>query len=677
LAGAAITQTAAWQAWHLPWAPRPTTTTTTSTFTETTTTRSTTATTTTRTTTATTPGDPPEHVYGGQPTKDAFHQWLGLWRGGYYGNDINKTGIPDLEDKALPRAFRGYKAKVVYSRGGVASGVVSEGMGYAMMIEGFEAANGSKEALANGLSLARAWLGMVSGPSGVPHPLGGGTNLDAPMSALDVGHWPYGVSAIKGKDGQAASGVPAWKWPFYQCPDGCVGSASDADPDATLGLAYLAAALGYPDDFVDLVVRSVIAFASADLGFPDVYRTLPGGRRMFVVKGGSSWGGLLPPGGKYKSSQETWCYSPGYFAPGHYRVFRDFVTRHWKPAFEEYLPPHVGSTPSTLEELREAFDGAVVAGYNILYHASCGNGAVANWVGVQAACDSNTSLHCDGVPWAHTPYVGDDGGNCSTSGTPWGSYGPDAARAPWRIALDYVLYPQESIAVTMYDTDGHIDHGTWFNAKAYLNRFVQEYHYKAYCDGGIPHACLDPAEGYSPYKLAQPYDPKSKTKPQLTCDNVPVEGETWYAHFMSWPTFTAFVVPYDHIPAGKGSAWMDTFSSLCHFDEQGKAKGVLCSNSYFEASQEVICTQIMAGAVPPLPVAGSTMAVVRKFDNALPFVVTGRQAVSAAAGLLVTMAAFFVVMSGRRLRAAPRAPRDPRSMALYYDKAASEVTDGA
>jgi hypothetical protein len=624
------------------------------------------------------------HLFGGQATKDAFHNWLAQWRDGYRENDVSQTGIPEVADEALPQALRGRKAKVLWSGGGAASGVVTEGIGYALMVEGFEAARGSQEAVDNGLALTRAWLGMVAGPTDVPHPLGGGTNLDAPSSALKVDNWPYGVSAIEGPpNSKVASGVAAWKYPFDQCDGGCIGSASDADEDAALGMVYLAGALGYPEDFVDVAMRAVIAFASADMGFPDVYRTLPDGTRVFVVKGGSMWGGLLPSGGKYKAAQEPWCYSPGYFAPGHYRTFRDFVAKHWKPAFNTYLPPHVTSfgvsRPSTAAELRSAFDGAIVAGYNILYRASCQSGSVANWVGVQAECDSEDSLHCDGVPWAHTPYVGKDLENCSASGTPWGSYGPDGSRAPWRIALDYLLFPKEAMSITMYDDEGRVDDSIFFNAKAYLNRFAAQYFYSAWCDGGTPGDCLGPSEMESPYKLAHAFDPKYHPK-YVTCDNVPVESDTWWAQAMSYPTFTAFVAPYDNFGFKASSNWMDTFSKICRFDNSsGKVTvtGTLCSNSYFEASQEVICTQIMAGAVPALPAkAGDIVNVFQRM--APPIVSTGRRAAFAAAGFVLLGAALLSGISiGRRRQWFPAGGRDQRRIALYQRTPPSTGPDGA
>ena len=106
------------------------------------------------------------------------------------------------------------------SSGGAAGGVVTEGMGYALMVEGFEAAAGNKTGLANGLALMKAWLGMVYGPDRIEHrPLGGG--IEAANSAVKVDTWPYGVSAV---NGSTPAGVAAWKYPLKTCAGDCLGS---------------------------------------------------------------------------------------------------------------------------------------------------------------------------------------------------------------------------------------------------------------------------------------------------------------------------------------------------------------------------------------------------------------------------------------------------------------------
>jgi len=528
-------------------------------------------------------------IAGGQKVKEAFAGFLSLWRDSYQDND---GSVPEVEDDVLPSSFAGIKTKIVVSSGGAAGGVVTEGMGYGIMVEGFKAVSGDRNAIATGLGLLRGWMGMVNGPEKYPQPFGGGNGKSMEASTA-VDTYPYGVSAIKGHQG-GYSGVAGWKFPVEQCYPPCQGSATDGDEDAILGMIYLSDAQGNPADFVDLVVRGIISFASADLGFPDLYRTLPNGQRMFVPKGGSQWGGLLPMEGQFKSSQEPWCYNPSYFAPGHYRVFRDFARKHWKREFDAYLPKHLDDSPSTLQEMVAAFDGSITAGYNILYYSSCSSGAVGNWVGVKAECTDKKSLNCPGVPWATTPYVGESG-TCSASGTTFGSYGPDASRTPWRIAMDYILYAEESSRVTIYDREGRPEPNVLYNAKTYLNGMASQYLAHAQCDAVKDNCIVAGMTRTATYKLAVAFD----QGPDVTCDNVPNAAQSWWAAFMAWPTFTAFVAPLDSLTQSDNGKWLDTFASICDFSG-GKPQGDICASSYFELGQEVVATMVMSGAVVPL-----------------------------------------------------------------------------
>jgi len=392
-----------------------------------------------------------------------------------------------------------------------------------------------------------------------------------------------------------------------------------------------------------MVMRTVIAFASADLGFPDIYRTLPGGERIFVPKMGSTWGGLTPDTGAYKTQQSPWCYSPGYFGPAHYRTFRDFARSRWRPQFANYLPKHLNAQPSTLEELLMAFDGAVTSGYNILYYSSCNSGAVSNWVGVEAACGGNNAgsgLNCEGVPWKHTPYVGSEKGTCNASGTAFGQFGADASRTPWRIAMDHVLYRNESRVVTMYDRDGKVDKSIAFGSQEYLNRIAGQYVRHSKCNGGKAGSCLKPDSkpAYSPWKLATAWDLNAKDPaPDLTCHGVPAgKPDNWWGGYMSYPSFSAFVAPFAPITPEESLCWMDTFSCICNV-KSSTPTGPICQTTYFDLSQAVISTMIMAMSLTKLEDAqrvSSTVAVpiirkqalldtnlqgpVRSFDDAVP-----------------------------------------------------------
>lgn len=561
-------------------------------------------------------------IFGGEAAKAAFRGFLAAWHELYREND---GAVPELADESLPEAFRGVRAKVVQSAGGAAEGgVVTEAIGYGIMVEGVQAAAGNRTSLVNGLALMRSWLGMVGGPehsfkplkSNFPsktlQPLGGGGGV-VEGSATKVDVPPYGVSAIlpHGPTARGPSGVAAWKYPINSCSWGlCLGSATDGDEDAVFGMIYLAAALHYPEDFTDTVVRALISVASADLGFPDLYRTLPDGRKVFVPKGGSRWGGLAPSSGRFQSTFNAGCINPSYFAPASYRLFRDFASRHWKPSFDAYLPPHQDGTKSSLDELMEAFDGAVIASYNLLYRSTCPSGSISNWAGSQAACENAEDLNCLGVPWAFTPHVGATG-TCTGSGTKWGSWGKDACRAPWRIAMDYTLYPLESAKVTMYDSAGHVDPSIGFNAKVYLNRLASQYKRHSRCDGGKPGDCRSSGRpGRTDAQKLAPAFVMALGAPGITCNNVPVPADpSWWAAEMSHPTFAGFVAPLASLSAAESASWLDTFAELCDFSRMGSFDDMdtehgladLCSKTYFQASQQVVSAMVTSGMLRKLP----------------------------------------------------------------------------
>lgn len=557
--------------------------------------------------------------------KKSFEVWLSSWRNLYV--EPGKDNVPLLDDEALPKAFDGVIPKVVLSEGGAAGGVVSEGMGYGLMLEGMAAVRGDGWALDLGLSLMRSWMGMVQGPD-PEQVLGGANGGDDSATKLDSAS--YGVSAVKGK---GPAGVATWKYPPDLCAADepwkpCRGSAADGDVDAVLGMVYLAGAKDYAEDFVDVVMRSVIAFASADLGFPDMYRVLPDGKRVYVPKAGSQWGGLTPPGGRFKAKGPEWCYNPSYFAPAHYRTFRDFVKTHWRKSFDAYLPPRLNGSKTSADDLMDAFDGAILGGYNILYYSSCESGAVSNWVGVETPCEDDDTLSCNGIPWAHTPYVGKDGGECSTSGTIWGSFGAESSRTFWRVAMDYALYAEESEKVDIYWRTGWVNQNVTFNARTFLNRIMTQYKDYAKCDGGSVGGCdCDWGDCVNtnktrPWMLNEAFAvDKEPPTPGMICDNVPKLGQhqAWWAGFMSYPTFTAFIAPYQdyvYMPNKKLTAgpmseqenrnWMNTFAFVCDFGnwtEKGgwRIEGKVCQRTYFHVSQEAIAMMIMSGSLSPLP----------------------------------------------------------------------------
>jgi len=258
----------------------------------------------------------------------------------------------------------------------------------------------------------------------------------------------------------------------------------------------------------------------------------------------------------------------------------------------------VSGTNTSLELLLHAFNGAVTGGYNLLYYSSCSSGAVANWVGMKTPCANGDDLSCSGVPWAYTPYVGENKGTCTASGTGWGQYGADACRTPWRIAIDYILYEKESLDVVLYDRAGMKITSEKFNAQIYLNRFVDQYQKYADCDGGNPDGCIE-GNVVGTDKLSKAF---SSSTQGVTCSNVPITPTAqWMSPFMSYPTFTSFVARSDNMSVAEQKQWMETFASICDFSSGTPTGGNgMCATYYFAAGQEVISSMIIAGDLKPL-----------------------------------------------------------------------------
>jgi hypothetical protein len=161
--------------------------------------------------------------------------------------------------------------------------------------------------------------------------------------------------------------------------------------------------------------------------------------------------------------------------------------------------------------------------------------------------------------------------------------------------MDYILYANESSRVTIYDREGKPDPNAVYSAKTYLNGMAKQYIEHAQCDA-VKGDCM--AAGMTKtatYKLAVAFD----QGPHMTCDNVPNAAQSWWAAFMAWPTFTAFVAPLDSLTPSDNRKWLDTFANICTFSG-GKAHGDICQTSYFELGQEVIASMVMSGAVVPL-----------------------------------------------------------------------------
>merc|ERR1719414_2795156 len=90
---------------------------------------------------------------------------------------------------------------------------------------------------------------------------------------------------------------------------------------------------------------------------------------------------------------------------------------------------------------------------------------------------------------------------------------------------------------------------------------ASQYKNNAQCDGGKGDCKAAGMPLTATFKLSVAFD----QGPDVTCDNVPNAAQSWWAAFMAWPTFTAFVAPFGPLSARDSAIWLDTLASSCDF----------------------------------------------------------------------------------------------------------------
>jgi len=146
---------------------------------------------------------------------------------------------------------------------------------------------------------------------------------------------------------------------------------------------------------------------------------------MYLWRGGTCWGGYDTSSADQPDDRNL-CINPGYFSPGQWRLFKQYLKEH-----ADLVPK-----PHSAAELGAVLDSSIVWGYNTLQRISCENGLVSNWWT---------------LPDTGWPYKGEL--KCQNSGTMAGAYYSDAARIPWRVALDYLWF-QDAATAPLYDENG-------------------------------------------------------------------------------------------------------------------------------------------------------------------------------------------------------------------------------
>ena len=333
-------------------------------------------------------------------------------------------------------------------------------------------------------------------------------------------------------------------------------------------------------------VKSIAAFVLEDLGLAAPHLNSrrvpvngdvpPSLQQMYLWRGGSCWGGY-DTSTPDASGNRNLCIAPAYFAPGQWRLFARYVTLHAR---------HVPEG-RTAHELADVLNSAIVWGYNLLERISCDNGLVSNWWTLPSERSA--------WPWRTSP----SGLRCTNSGTAAGEFGPDAVRIPWRVALDYVWFPQ---AMTpLFDDNGR--RSGHFGAKEYSNRWARAWRDQILRSG-------QEAGSYPPRREGVARLRPDQVLPLLTdltpCDTCPggMTATPW-AGWGSYPIVSAFQVPLDGVSRSEMQAWLDFTEAICF---EGTTHG-----PYFDAGVQVVVSSILAGdawlpleaytwpPAPPLP----------------------------------------------------------------------------
>ena len=130
--------------------------------------------------------------------------------------------------------------------------------------------------------------------------------------------------------------------------------------------------------------------------------------RHRIVKLGSCWGGW---GGQGQN--------PSYHAPGIYRLCRNYMKSH---------DSKYGTSSSEGDGYEADWNRLIETTYKMFDATQCdSSGLIPNWAKVY---EQGQSLR------AETGFSG--------SGTPGAEFGAEASRAVWRVALDYLLFPEEA-----------------------------------------------------------------------------------------------------------------------------------------------------------------------------------------------------------------------------------------
>ena len=489
--------------------------------------------------------------------------------------------------RELLRPLKGVKGLAVHTNPGT---TVSEGQGYAMLVAGF------RKDLQQLKSLVVGWQAMGQGFAG-QRACGGCCSSGGHAEPRQVCAAPPSMGSLC----RRVHGAYMAPWQMPMVDAGSMGSATDGDEDAVTGVIYLAELLD-DDEVRTYAVKSIAAFVLEDLGLaaphknsrqvPRVGRIPEDLRTIWLWRGGSCWGGFDTTAAGDGAENRNLCLNPAYFSPGQWRLFANYVQR-----YSHLLPPDI---LVTAEELSQVLRSAVVWGYNLLYRIACPNGLVTNWWTLPSSPAA--------WPWETAP-GGGGGLRCFNSATAAGEYGPDAVRIPWRVALDFLWYPEDTKATPLFDERG-MRIGS-FGALQYSNRWAAAWRKAVQVELDFPGAPAHPAGSYPPLDASVTRLRPDQVLPMLlklpACATCPggMTASPWNG-WGAYPIVTAFMAPLEGVEDAEAQEWVDFMAQVAF---EGCTHG-----AYFDVGSQVVVASMLAGLAwlplqmlsPPVPLPPPT-----------------------------------------------------------------------
>ncbi|CAK9110215.1 unnamed protein product, partial [Durusdinium trenchii] len=297
--------------------------------------------------------------------------------------------INALSDQPIP----GSGARAVHSSGGAAGGVVSESQGYGLLLTG-------------------AMLASL-GPSDADRPKILDYTYEMFLGWRRMCERSKEDGSCQDDEGFQCGGkqfpcLPHWK--FDDDLTGIIGkgAAPDGDADALAGMLLAVLSLekaSAPPSWLDEVGQW--AYDTCKQFYMSSTVSSSSGNHR-IVKLGSCWGGW---GGQGQN--------PSYHAPGVYRLCRNYMKSY---------DVKYGETAQEGENFESKWNKLISTTYKMFGATQCDStGLIPNWAKIY---EEGQSLRAE---------MGFSG-----SGTPGAEYGSEASRAVWRVALDFLLFPNEA-----------------------------------------------------------------------------------------------------------------------------------------------------------------------------------------------------------------------------------------